>query len=66
VQYSFAAMPSAIGGNRLVVVQIVASGVNRSVLLASEDAPTTFTVVVDYTPSPAPVVTPTLTPVPMW
>jgi type II secretory pathway pseudopilin PulG len=66
VPYSFAAMPSAVGGNRLVVVQIVASGVNRSVLLSSEDAPTTFTVVVDYTPSPAPVVTPTLTPVPMW
>lgn len=66
VPYTFAAMPNAVGGNRLVVVQLVASGVNRSVLLASDDAPTAFTVVVDYTPSPAPVVTATPSPVPMW
>ncbi|HTV91946.1 MAG TPA: prepilin-type N-terminal cleavage/methylation domain-containing protein [Verrucomicrobiae bacterium] len=55
-----------VPGNRLVVVQVVASGVDRSVLLASEDAPTAFTVVVTYTPSPPPVVTPTPSPVPMW
>jgi type II secretory pathway pseudopilin PulG len=66
VTYTFDAMPNAIGGNRLVVVQIVASGVNRSVLLASDDAPTAFTVVVDYTPSPAPVVTATPSPIPIW
>jgi prepilin-type N-terminal cleavage/methylation domain-containing protein len=66
VPYTFAAMPSAVGGNRLVAVQIVASGVNRSVLLASEDAPTTFTVVVNYTPSPAPVVTATPAPPAMY
>ncbi|HTU71622.1 MAG TPA: prepilin-type N-terminal cleavage/methylation domain-containing protein [Candidatus Baltobacteraceae bacterium] len=62
VPYAFAAMPGAIGGNRLVAVTVVASGVDRSVVLASEDAPTAFTVVVNYTPSPAPLVTPTVTP----
>ncbi len=66
VPYTFSAMPSAIGGNRLVAVQLVASGVTRDVALASEDAPTTFTVVVNYTPSPAPVVTPSPSPVPLW
>ena len=66
VPYTFAAMPDAVGGNRLVVVQLVASGVDRSVVLASEDAPTAFTVVVNYTPSPPAVVTPTPSPVPMW
>ncbi|HUA09130.1 MAG TPA: type II secretion system protein [Candidatus Acidoferrales bacterium] len=65
VPYTFTAMPGAIGGNQLVAVQITASGVDRSVLLASEDAPTAFTVVVDYTPSPAPVVTATPSPIPM-
>ena len=59
VPFTFASMPGAVGGNRLVVVQITASGVDRSVLLASADAPTAFTVVVTYSPSPAPVVTPT-------
>lgn len=59
VPFTFSAMPGAIGGNRLVAVQITASGVDRSVLLASADAPTAFTVVVTYTPSPAPVATPT-------
>jgi hypothetical protein len=66
VPYAFAAMPGAIGGNRLVVVQITASGVNRSVLLASADAPTAFTVVVTYTPSPAPVATATPVPPTMY
>jgi prepilin-type N-terminal cleavage/methylation domain-containing protein len=55
-----------VPGNRLVVVQLVASGVDRSVVLATQDAPTAFTVVVNYTPSPPPVVTPTPSPVPMW
>jgi len=66
VPYSFATMPNAVGGNRLVVVQLAASGVDRSVLLATQDAPTAFTVVVTYTPSPPPPVTPTPSPVPMW
>ena len=65
VPYTFAAMPGALGGNRLVAVQIVASGVNRSVVLASADAPTAFTVVVTYTASPAPVATATPVP-PLW
>jgi Tfp pilus assembly protein PilV len=62
VPFTFSAMPGAVGGNRLVAVQITASGVDRSVLLASADAPTAFTVVVTYTPSPAPVATPTPAP----
>jgi type II secretory pathway pseudopilin PulG len=66
VPFAFAAMPGAIGGNRLVAVAITASGVDRSVLLASADAPTAFTVVVTYTPSPAPVVTATPVPPTMY
>lgn len=62
VAYAMPDDPAAIGGNRLVEVQITASGVNRSALLASADAPTAFTVVITYTPSPAPVATPTPVP----
>jgi len=62
VPFSFAAVPNALGGNRLVAITLVASGVDRNVVLASEDAPTAFTVVVNYTPSPSPAVTPTVTP----
>ncbi len=63
VPFGFAAMPAAIGGNRLVELTIAASGIKRRVCLAAADAPTAFTVVVTYTPSPAPVATPT--PVPL-
>jgi Tfp pilus assembly protein PilV len=66
VPFTFAAMPGAIGGNRLVVVQITASGVNRSALLAGGDAPTAFTVVVTYTPSPVPLATATPVPPTMY
>jgi Tfp pilus assembly protein PilV len=66
VPFTFAAMPGATGGNRLVAVAITASGVDRSVLLASADAPTAFTVVVNYTPSPAPVATATPAPPAMY
>ena len=66
VPYNFTAMPGALGGNGLVAVQITASGVNRSVLLASADAPTAFTVVVTYTPSPVPVATATPVPPTMY
>ncbi len=64
VTYGFDASPSAVGGNALVQLQIIASGVHRNELLASATAPTTFTVIVNYTPSPAPVATPT--PVPLF
>ncbi len=64
VTYAFDASPSAIGGNALIRLQIHASGVDRSELLASGSAPTTFTVIVKYTPSPTPIVTPTPTPIP--
>ncbi|MEO6835186.1 MAG: prepilin-type N-terminal cleavage/methylation domain-containing protein [Candidatus Tumulicola sp.] len=46
--------PAAAGGNRLVRVRLAASGVNRVALLASATAPSHFTIVVDYTPAPAP------------
>lgn len=62
VPFTFTDMPGAIGGNRLVVLQITASGVARRATLASADAPTSFTVIVTYTPSPTPVVTPTPAP----
>lgn len=64
VSYAFDAAPSAVGGNALVQLQISASGVDRRELLASGTAPTTFTVIVNYTPSPAPLVTPTPTAIP--
>ena len=66
VPFAFADMPGATGGNRLVAVQIIASGVSRNVLLASEDAPTAFTVIVNYTPSPSPLVTPTPSPLTLY
>ena len=62
VAYAFGASPDAVGGNALVQLQIIASGVDRNELLASATAPTTFTVIVNYTPSPTPVVTATPTP----
>jgi hypothetical protein len=54
-----------VAGNRLVMLQIIASGVNRRVFLANVDAPTAFTVVITYTPSPAPPATPTPAPLVM-
>ncbi len=62
VAYGFDASPSAAGGNGLVQLRISASGVSRNELLASVTAPTTFTVIVIYTPSPPPVATPTPAP----
>lgn len=62
VAYAIPSYPAAIGGNRLVALQIAASGVDTRALLASADAPTAFTVVIAYTPSPAPIATPTPAP----
>ncbi|HTU83107.1 MAG TPA: prepilin-type N-terminal cleavage/methylation domain-containing protein [Candidatus Acidoferrales bacterium] len=42
----------ATGGNHLVRVRLTGDGVARSLTLASATAPTHFTVVVEYTPSP--------------
>jgi hypothetical protein len=42
----------AAGGNRLTRVHVAATGVDRTLLLASATAPTHFTVVIDYTPAP--------------
>ncbi len=63
VTYAFDASSSAVGGNALIQLQLGANGVDRRELLASGTAPTTFTVIVNYTPSPTPVITPT--PVPL-
>jgi len=54
---------TSVAGNALVSLHLLANGVDRTELLASGTAPTTFTVVVRYTPSPAPVATPT--PIPL-
>lgn len=64
VRYAFPAT-SAVGGNALVDVTFTASGVNRDELLASGTAPTTYTVVLTYTPSPAPLATATPPPLVM-
>jgi type II secretory pathway pseudopilin PulG len=53
VHYTFAAMPGAVGGNPLVRVHLVGSGVDVTEMLASGTAPTKFTVTIPYTPSPA-------------
>jgi hypothetical protein len=52
VHYTFAAMPSAIGGNPLVYLHVAGNGVDRTETIASGTAPTTFTVAIPYTPSP--------------
>lgn len=59
VVYGFDASATARGGNGLVRVELVAAGARESVFLASGTSPTTFTVVVTYTPSPTPIVTST-------
>ena len=65
VHFTFAAMPGAVGGNGVVHVHLVASGVDRTAMLASATAPTTFTVVIPYTPPPASA-TSTPAPLPTW
>jgi hypothetical protein len=65
VPYAFPGELAATGGNRLVALSLRASGVNRRIMLASADAPTAFTVVVTYTPSPAPAITATPAPLVM-
>ncbi len=69
VQYHFDTMPEAIGGNGLVHVAIRARGIVENEMLASATAPTSFTVVLNYTPAPPPATPtpgaiPTLTPTP--
>ena len=58
VTHTFPALPYAVGGNELVLVHVQAPGVDRTEALASATAPTAFTVVVTYTPSPPPAATP--------
>ncbi|HVA27760.1 MAG TPA: prepilin-type N-terminal cleavage/methylation domain-containing protein [Candidatus Baltobacteraceae bacterium] len=54
---------SSTTGNALVALHLTGSGVDRTEVLASGSSPTTFTVVVRFTPSPAPIATPT--PIPL-
>ncbi len=63
VHYAFASMPSAQGGNGLVNVSLSASGVEQSIIITGAAAPTTFTIVLPYTPAPIPA-TPTPGPLP--
>lgn len=64
VHYAFAAMPGAVGGNGVVSLHVASASVDRTVVLASATAPTTFTVVVNYTPPPV-VFTATPSPLPV-
>lgn len=71
VRYTFAAanaldnsQDAPLGGNRVVRVHVSGSGVDRTELLTTGTAPTTFTIVVDYTPAPVPIPSPTPTPLP--
>jgi hypothetical protein len=52
VEVPFGWSAEAAGGNRLIRVAITADGVDRVMHLASGTAPSRFTVVVRYTPSP--------------
>jgi len=63
VAYPFAVPAGAIGGNRILMLHTIADGVDRTDRFSSATAPTAFTIVVRYTPSPGPLVTPT--PVPL-
>jgi prepilin-type N-terminal cleavage/methylation domain-containing protein len=57
VDFDYGWGAQALGGNHLVRVDVAATGINRTLLLASATAPTHFTVIVDYTPPP-PLATP--------
>ncbi|HTX59114.1 MAG TPA: hypothetical protein VMH02_05500 [Verrucomicrobiae bacterium] len=49
--YGFA-QSAALGGNRIALVRMSAPGIDRALPLATQTAPTHFTVVVRYTPAP--------------
>jgi hypothetical protein len=53
---------TSVPGNAFVVLQLVGTGVSRTEYFASGAAPTGFTVVVQYTPSPTPLTTATPAP----
>jgi type II secretory pathway pseudopilin PulG len=63
VAYPMPSMPAAVGGNGAVQLRVGAAGVALQRLLTSQTVPTTFTVLVRYSPSPPPVATPTPTPI---
>ncbi len=68
VRYAFAELAGAQGGNGIVQLALAANGVRETEVLAAETAPTTFTLIVAYTPAPSGTPTPgplpTLTPTP--
>lgn len=54
------------GGNGLVRVRIAAGGADDNLTLASATAPTSFTIVIPYTPAPQPSPTATPSALPTW
>lgn len=63
--YDYGTPFGAIGGNAITRVRVVTAGADLATLLASATAPSHFTVVVTYTPPPAPLGTPIPTPLPL-
>jgi hypothetical protein len=54
VDVTFGWNPAAVGGNRVVAIRVTGDGIDRTLLLSSATAPSRFTVIVKYTPAPAP------------
>jgi hypothetical protein len=65
VHYTYATMNGAVGGNAIVSLHLAATGAHRIEELASATAPTSFTVIINYTPPPPPAPSATPLPLPM-
>lgn len=55
VHFGFAAQPWIAGGNQITMVEIENAYAVRSLQLATQTAPSGFTVVIQYSPSPSPI-----------
>lgn len=65
VNFTFDAMPEAVGGNHLTRVSIAGDRILTETTLAAGTAPTTFTVLLTYTPAPV-AQSPTPSPLPTY
>ncbi len=54
IVHFYPGMPWIAGGNNITYIHVEASGFRRDLQLATSTAPSGFTVVLNYTPSPAP------------